>query len=60
MIYKTIHITSTTSIGFCEKLAKAVEMLHQECLLDIEIQYKPIARSNNIVYTALLIGRKRR
>ena len=59
MIIETIHITSNTSVGFCEKLAKAVELLQQKCLLNIEIQYKPFAVSDRVVYTALLIGRKR-
>ena len=60
MIVKTAHITSASSMEFCERYNKVVNEFQSEGLT-LEVQYQAVNTKdeyNYIVYTALIIGRK--
>ena len=56
---KSIHIRSCSSEEFNKKLSDALAMLQNGCIADIEIQYKPMIYDGQVIYTALLIGRRK-
>ena len=56
---KSIHICSCFSADFNQKLSDAIAMLQNGCIADIEIQYKPMIYDGQVIYTALLIGRRK-
>lgn len=63
MIVNAILISSASEEEFGHKLVDAIIELEKIDLTEIEIQYKPVVDRDEytyIVYTALLIGRRKR
>ena len=57
MIIKCALVSSVTLKSFKEQLNEAISMLQTEGLY-VEVQYKPANHGGELIFTALLIGRK--
>lgn len=51
-------VSSSGQETFTEKLQAAIDRLEAKSL-DVEVQYRPVASGARLVYTAVVIGRRR-